>query len=108
MLAQPLPTHRVMDLTRLRHDLGYRDVTPARAAVGFTARWLADHPCPPGGQEEQVLTDPFDYVAEDALIDAWQSARAAMPAVRFSSEPAFGLAYSGPGGRPRSKPEFEE
>ena len=30
----------------------------------------------PGGQEEIVLTDPFDYAAEDALIDAWAAARA--------------------------------
>ena len=30
LLAQPLPTHRVLDLTRLKRDLGYRDVVPAR------------------------------------------------------------------------------
>ncbi len=28
LLAQPLPTHRVLDLARVREDLGYRDVTP--------------------------------------------------------------------------------
>ena len=33
LLAQPLPTHRVLDLTRLQHQLGYRDVVPAREAV---------------------------------------------------------------------------
>ena len=32
LLAQPLPTHRVLDLTRVRTDLGYRDVVPAREA----------------------------------------------------------------------------
>ena len=33
----------------------------------------------PGAPEEFVLTDPFDYEAEDRLIDAWQAAVAALP-----------------------------
>jgi nucleoside-diphosphate-sugar epimerase len=106
LLAQPLPTHRVLDLTRVRTDLGYRDVTPARAAVATTARWLVANPLR-GSTEELTLTDPFDYAAEDRLIDAWHSARAAMPALEYDPEPRYGLAYSGPGGRPRSKPAFE-
>src|SRR5690606_25419832 len=76
MLAQPLPTHRVMDLSRLRSDLGYRDKVPARTALADTARWLAAHPIEPGAAEEIVLTDPFDYDAEDRLMDAWVDARA--------------------------------
>jgi hypothetical protein len=110
MLAQPSPTHRVLDLTRLRHDLGYRDLVPAREALASTARWLAEHPPEPGGMEETVLTDPFDYDAEDRLIDAWKAATATVeaPAAAFDPEPGFGLAYSGPGGRPRSNAEFAE
>jgi nucleoside-diphosphate-sugar epimerase len=107
LLTQPLPTHRVLDLTRLRRDLGYRDVVPAREAVAHTARWLAEHPIAPGATEEVVLTDPFDYAAEDVLIDAWLAARASVPEVRFDPEPGFGLAYSGPGGRPRTQPTFD-
>lgn len=107
LLTQPLPTHRVLDLSRIRATLGYRDVVGAREAVAHTARWLAEHPIPPGSTEEMVLTDPFDYAAEDALIDAWLAARASLPAVRFDPEPGYGLAYSGPGGRPRTRPTFE-
>ena len=107
LLAQPLPTHRVLDLARVRSVLGYRDVVPAREAVPRTARWLAAHPPPPGGQEETVLTDPFDYEAEDRLLDAWHEARAAvLPATAFEPEPGYGLAYSGPDSRPRSQPTF--
>ena len=69
--AQPLPTHRVLDLTRLRSDLGYRDLVPAARRSPRTARWLVAHPLEQGGQEERVLTDPFDYDAEDRLVDAW-------------------------------------
>ena len=109
MLAQPLPTHRVMDLTRLRTDLGYRDKVPARAALADTARWLAAHPPEPGGTEEMVLTDPFDYDAEDRLVDAWITARESveLAVAQFVPEPGYGLAYSGPGGRPRTQETFD-
>jgi nucleoside-diphosphate-sugar epimerase len=105
--AQPLPTHRVLDLTRLRTDLGYRDLVPAREALSRTARWLAAHPLERGAQEERVLTDPFDYEAEDRLIDAWYAARASLPSIAFAQEPGYGMAYSGPGGRPRTATDFD-
>jgi nucleoside-diphosphate-sugar epimerase len=108
LLAQPATTHRVLDTSLLRTRLGYQDPVPAREAVGRTARWLAANPIAPGAPEEYVLTDPFDYEAEDRLVDAWQAAVAAFPAVEFASEPGVGLAYSGPGGRPRTQPTFVE
>lgn len=108
LLAQPLPTHRVLDLTRLRTDLGYHDRVPARDALAATARWLVANPPAPGGPEEVALTDPFDYDAEDRLADAWLAARASVPAVAFASVPGYGGAYSGPGGRERSSAEFAE
>lgn len=107
LLAQPLPTHRVLNLHRIRADLGYRDAVPARTAIARTARWLTEHPCAPGGQEEMVLTDPFDYAAEDRLIDAWRAAVATVADPAFAVAPGFGLAYSGPGGRPRTNAEFD-
>jgi len=120
MLTQPANTHRVLDLGRIVNDLGYADVVPARTAVGLTARWLTANQPEPGGIAETVLTDPFDYAAEDALIDAWSglrssmSASAAQVAVSLAASgearraPGYGLAYSGPGGRPRSQQEFVE
>lgn len=107
LVMQPLPTHRVYDLSRLRADLGYRDVVPAAEGLARTARWLAENPPPRGGTEETVLQDPFDYAAEDRLIDAWRAALAAMPDAGFATEPGYTLSYSGPGGRARSSPEFE-
>lgn len=101
LLAQPLPTHRVLDLSKLRHRLGYRDAVPAREALVRTAHWLAAHPPAPGGPEETVLQDPFDYAAEDALVGAWKSALAGLPEPRFASEPGYTMGYSGPGGRRR-------
>ena len=108
LLTQPLPTHRVLDLSRLHHRLGHRDVMPAREAVPQTARWLAEHPPEPGGMEEKVLTDPFEYGAEDALVESWRSARSRVVVPEFADRPAWGLAYSGPRGRSRTHEEFVE
>ncbi|MGZ4784331.1 MAG: NAD-dependent epimerase/dehydratase family protein, partial [Acidimicrobiales bacterium] len=107
LLTQPLPTHRVLDLTALRTRLGYRDAVPAREALARTARWLVDHPHERGGAEEQILTDPFDYDAEDELISSWQAAERSVTVPTFAIEPRYGLAYSGPGGRPRTREAFE-
>jgi nucleoside-diphosphate-sugar epimerase len=106
LLMQPSPAHRVLDLSALRRDVGYRDAVPPREALAATARWLVANPPAPGGTEETILTDPFDYAAEDELVAAWHRVRAAMPEVAFASAPGYGLAYSGPGGRPRSRPTF--
>ncbi len=109
LVAQPAPTHRVLDTSLLRQRLGYRDLVSAREAVARTARWLAANPIAAGATEEIVLTDPFDYAAEDALMDAWIRAVASIPQPQFAGrEPGVGLAYSGPGGRARTQATFEE
>ena len=48
------PTHRVLDLTRLQHQLGYRDVVPGREAVGAhrpLARRAPARARRPGGED---------------------------------------------------------
>lgn len=88
--------HRMLDIGKLRHRLGYRDLVPAREAIARTAHWLAANPPEPCGPEEQALEDPFDYAAEDRLIDAWRSAAASIPDPGFVVPPGVGRAYSGP------------
>jgi hypothetical protein len=98
LLQAASPTHRLMDLGKLKHLLGYHDVVPARQAVRLAARWLVDHRPEPGGMEERVLEDPFDYAAEDALVTWWRSVQASAPALSWAgAEPGYGLAYGGPG-----------
>jgi hypothetical protein len=41
-------------------------------------------------------------------MDACLKARDSVPPIEFDPEPRWGLAYSGPGGRPRSQKEFDE
>jgi nucleoside-diphosphate-sugar epimerase len=67
--------HQLMDLHRVRTDLGYTDVLGSREAMARTARWLVDNPPEPGGSIESQLGDRFDYEAEDRLIDATLEAR---------------------------------
>ena len=43
-----------------------------------------------------VLTDPFDYVAEDALIDSWSAARASVRVPQFAVQPSPGVPFSRP------------
>ena len=106
LLMQQRATHRVLDLAKLRTQLGYRDAVPAREALARTAQELMASPLERGGQEERALTDPFDYAAEDEMVAAFRRALAALPPVKFAREPGFTLSYSGPGGRARSG-EFE-
>ena len=107
LLTQPLTTHRVLDLTKLKTRLGYRDKVAPRDALTLTAKALAAEPLEVGGMEEKVLQDPFDYAAEDALIASWQRALAQVEVPPFEVEPGYTLSYSGPGGRARSQPEFD-
>ncbi len=107
MVMQPSTTHRVVDISKLRAELGYRDKVKPADALAHTARWLRDNPPAREGMEEMVLQDPFDYAAEDQLLEAWQRADALRPQGLFTVEPGVGLSYSGPGGRERSNKEFE-
>ncbi len=97
LLMAQSPTHRVLDTAKLRTLLGYRDLVPARRAIGLVARWLADNPLAPGGMEERVLEDPFDYAAEDAAMDSWRSALAGFEQPAYAVTPGYGLHYAGPG-----------
>ena len=104
LIAQPWTTHRVLDLTKLKTELGYSDVVPPERGMAFTATWLRDNPPEHGGAAEKILQDPFDYQAEDQLIAAWKHLCNSMPRVKFEREPGFTTTYSGPGGKPRSTP----
>ena len=57
----------------------------------------------------RVLEDPFDYAAEDVLIERYRKAIESVEPPQWADgqEPGFGLAYSGPGGRTSSKSTFE-
>jgi nucleoside-diphosphate-sugar epimerase len=99
LMMNQLPTHRVLDTSKLRARLGYRDAVPAREAVRRAARWLVENPPERGGYEETALQDPFDYAAEDRLGSWWRQVLAAPPDPGFVELPGYGKSYAGPGTR---------
>ena len=73
----------------------------------MTARWLSENAPTPGGNEETILQDPFDYEAEDRLMDSWERCVADFPETDFDEKPGYTLSYSGPGGIVPSSPKFK-
>ncbi|MCX5998225.1 MAG: hypothetical protein NTU41_01175 [Chloroflexi bacterium] len=65
--------HEVPDITKIKQQLGYRDVVPVEKALELTVQWYLDNPVPPGGEAEQNIGDPFDYAYEDELIRIFKS-----------------------------------
>ena len=111
LLAQPLPTHRVLDLTRVRTDLGYRDVVPAREAVGRDRPLARRAPAASrGGHGGDGAHRPVRLRGRGPLIDAWTAARATVPTVRVRPGAALRARVqrareAAPGPGPSSRPE---
>lgn len=57
--------HALVDTSKARTLLGYRDVVAAPAAIAETALWYAEHPLDPA--DGSRLGDRFDYALEDDL-----------------------------------------
>jgi nucleoside-diphosphate-sugar epimerase len=67
----PPPTHhKLLDSTRIREELGYRDVVPFEEAIARTVAYYLENPLEEGGPDEQRIGDPFDYEAEDRFVAA--------------------------------------
>ena len=54
--------HLVVDTTRIREELGYREPVCRREALRRTIDWEREHP------PEEFDPTLFDYAAEDALL----------------------------------------
>jgi len=88
--------HRVVDTTRIRNELGYRDRVAPLEALRTTIRWQAEHLPVHHERIKKALQDPFDYAAEDCLADLYRGFVAACAAVPFEREPGYSAAYYGP------------
>lgn len=63
--------HRVVDTTKIRSELGYRDVVEPSEAIDRTAHWWSENRA--SKEQEAKWADKFDYILEDKLLDAFQS-----------------------------------
>ena len=83
--------HHVLDIAKIKVELGYQDVVPLETAMERTVRWYIENPPKTGPELEKLLRDPFDYAIEDRLIEkfqeGWQHLRDIQP-------PAMGFYHS--------------
>jgi nucleoside-diphosphate-sugar epimerase len=64
--------HKVFDISKIKKELGYKDLIPAKEALKETVQWYLENKPQPGGEIEKRLKDPFDYQAEDQIIKAFK------------------------------------
>jgi hypothetical protein len=68
------PHHKLLDLHKIKRQLGYSDPIAPEEALRRTARWYIEHQPERGGDLEQRLQDPFDYDTEDQLAAIYREA----------------------------------
>ncbi|MFC1970102.1 NAD-dependent epimerase/dehydratase family protein, partial [Chloroflexota bacterium] len=64
--------HLVMDISKIKAELGYKDVVPTEEAIQRTVNWYLNDPPPRNGELEQRLGDPFDYTTEERIIKEYE------------------------------------
>ena len=93
-VPMPFLQHRIIDITKIKTRLGYRDVVPAEEAIKRTVQWLLEHRPEPGGQMETYLGDSFDYTAEDRIIQEFRKFVKKVQAIPFAAlELSHGYAH---------------
>ncbi len=90
------PHHRVVDLTKIKTQLGYRDLVPVDEALARTVAWYREHPPEPGGETEQRLQDPFAYAEEDRLIAAYRESVERLAEIPVAAAPDRPHPYAHP------------
>src|SRR6202041_118629 len=66
------PHHKLLDLYKVKNQLGYSDPIPPEEALRRTVRWYLEHQPERGGELEKRLEDEFDYATEDQLAEIYR------------------------------------
>ena len=72
-------SNQLLDMSKARNLLGYRDVVDPETATRATARHLRDHP-PDEKDLYAAGTGRFDYEREDRIVERWRRAVSLMEA----------------------------
>jgi hypothetical protein len=78
--------HVVLDNTKIKKELSYQDVVPAKEGLKRTVQWFLEHRPEPGGEIEQQLRDPFKYDVEDKIIQEFEKAGSKIHEIPFDLE----------------------
>ncbi len=81
----PLDTstnHQLMDLSQIKHDLGYRDIVPMQEAIPRTVAWMLKYR-PDNDGKFSNRDDPLNYALEDQLLAIYNEAIAKLQKIPF-------------------------
>jgi nucleoside-diphosphate-sugar epimerase len=96
------PYHRVQDITKIKEQLGYREVVPVDKGMELSVRWLLENPLVRDGEIEKSLGDPFDYAVEDKLIQIYSTAKEQLTQ-QFWEAPESEIAWRHPYAHPKEQ-----
>jgi nucleoside-diphosphate-sugar epimerase len=96
MLQTDTAHHRLVDASLIREELGYRDLVDPIEALRRTIRWQLDHLSADSSAIDLLAEDPYDYEAEDRLVELQRRFAEAAAAVTFRQEPGYTSGYYGP------------
>lgn len=68
------PFHVIFDISKIKNQLGYRDVVPLEEGIRRTVNFYLENRPEPGGNIETNLRDTFDYETEDRFMDEFRVA----------------------------------
>lgn len=71
------------DISKIRTQLGYRDLIASAQALADAVDWLVANRPEPGGEIERQLGDPFAYAVENAMLEVYKAGHDAANAVQF-------------------------
>ena len=80
--------HQLMDLGKVIHELGYRDVVKPLDAIERTVRFYLENP--PSGKDAAPRNDrgyPYNYAAEDELVEIMSTATEKMARIAHEEAP---------------------
>jgi nucleoside-diphosphate-sugar epimerase len=92
--------HRVVDAGLIRAELGYRDPVDPIEGLRRTIRWQVEHLGPDSSAVDGLIEDPYDYAAEDRLVELQRRFVSDAAAVAFRTEPGYTSGYYGPRANP--------
>jgi nucleoside-diphosphate-sugar epimerase len=78
------PRHRFRDIGLIQRELSYTDCVSVEDGIAQSVDWLLANKPLPGGPDEQIIGDPFDYAAEDALLAWWRGVEEAGEALQVT------------------------
>ena len=96
------PYHRVVDVTKIKEQLGYRELVPVEKGLELSVRWLLKNPLARDGDIEKSLGDPFDYAVEDKLIQIYSIAKEQLTQ-QFWEAPEAEIAWRHPYAHPKEQ-----